>query len=87
MEQAKIDRINVLAKKKKAEGLTEAELAEQAELRKEFLAAIRADLKASLDSIEYVEDQTGDPQEAETVHGEIEEIEEKIEKVIEEVQN
>lgn len=50
MEQSKIDRINELARKKKAEGLTDAEIAEQAELRKEYLAAIRASVVSSLDS-------------------------------------
>ena len=56
MEKSKIDRINQLAHKAKSEGLTEEEKAEQAELRAEFIAAIRADVKASLDSIEIVED-------------------------------
>lgn len=56
MEKAKIDRINELANKSKREGLTDAEKEEQRLLRKEFLAEIRADLKASLESIEFVED-------------------------------
>ena len=56
MEKIKIDRINELAHKSKKEGLTDAEKEEQRMLRKEFLAEIRADLKASLESIEFVED-------------------------------
>lgn len=56
MEQSKIDRINELAHKSKSVGLTEAERAEQAELRKEFLSAIRADLKRSLDNIDFVDE-------------------------------
>ena len=56
MEKAKIDRINELAHKSKKEGLTEAEKEEQKLLRQEFLAEIRADLKASLESIEFIED-------------------------------
>ena len=53
MEQYKIDRINELAKKKKSEGLTEAELKEQKELREEYLAAIRKSFRSTLESIEY----------------------------------
>ncbi len=56
MEKAKIDRINELAHKSKGEGLTDAEKEEQKLLRQEFIAEIRADLKASLESIEFVED-------------------------------
>lgn len=56
MEQSKIDRINELARKSKSAGLTEAERAEQAMLRKEFLSAIRADLKRSLDNIDFVDE-------------------------------
>ncbi len=56
MEKAKIDRINELARKAKAEGLTEAEKEEQKLLRKEFIAEIRADFKATLESIEFVEE-------------------------------
>ncbi len=51
MEKAKIDRINELARKKKAGGLTEAEAAEQAELRHEYLAEYRENMKAILDGI------------------------------------
>lgn len=46
MEKIKIDRINELAHKSKSEGLTDAEKEEQRLLRMEFLAEIRADLKA-----------------------------------------
>ena len=44
MEKIKLDRINELAHKSKAEGLTEEERSEQAFLRAEFLAEIRADV-------------------------------------------
>lgn len=56
MDKIKIDRINELAHKSKAEGLTEEEKAEQHDLRQEFLAEIRADVKAQLESIEIVDD-------------------------------
>jgi 5-formyltetrahydrofolate cyclo-ligase len=56
MEKDKLNRINELAHKSKAEGLTDEEKIEQAALRSEFLAEIRADLRASLDSIEIIED-------------------------------
>ena len=42
MEKAKIDRINELARKKKDVGLTEEELAEQAELRAEYIREFRS---------------------------------------------
>ena len=50
-----IARINELAHKKKKEGLNEAELAEQKELYKCYLANIRGQLKAQLDNIEVVD--------------------------------
>ena len=56
MEKAKIDRINELAHKSKGEGLTDAEREEQRLLRQEFIAEIRSDLRASLESIEFIED-------------------------------
>ena len=52
MEKEKIDRINALAKKAKETGLTDDEIAERDALRKEYLAAIRANLRSTLDSIE-----------------------------------
>lgn len=50
MEQAKIDRINELARKSRTDaGLTPEEKTEQAALRQEYLAAVRANLTAQLD--------------------------------------
>ena len=43
-------RINFLARKSKAEGLTDEEKAEQALLRQEYVAEIRASFSATLDS-------------------------------------
>jgi len=53
--QEMIDRINELAKKKKTEGLTDEEAAEQKALYKEYIAAFRANLKSQLDNIEIVD--------------------------------
>lgn len=54
MLEEKIERINVLARKSKAEGLTEAEKQEQALLRQEFIADMRRNIKAQLDNIDVV---------------------------------
>ena len=58
MEKSKIDRINALAKKAKAIGLTEREPAERDALRKEYLADMRAAFKQQLDST-YVQTADG----------------------------
>ena len=50
MEKQKIARINALAKKAKAEGLTDAEKVEQKQLRDEYIAEYRANLKAQHDN-------------------------------------
>ncbi len=55
MNKIELDRINQLAHKKKAEGLTEAELAEQKKLREKFLAEFRENFKRQLETIEIVE--------------------------------
>ena len=53
---AKINRINALAHKKKAEGLNAEEQAEQKELYKWYLGNIRASLAVQLDNIEVVDE-------------------------------
>ena len=53
-----IDRINQLAEKKKAEGLNEDEINEQKALSKEYLAAIRGQVRANLERVRFVEDMT-----------------------------
>lgn len=58
MEKSKIDRINALAKKAKAIGLTERETAERDAFRKEYLADMRAAFKQQLDST-YVQTADG----------------------------
>ena len=55
MDNEKIDRINTLAHKAKSVGLTEEEKKEQAELRKEYLAAVRQNLKVQLNNIDVKE--------------------------------
>ncbi len=56
MTEERIARLNELARKKKTIGLTEEEKVEQAMLRQEYLAAIRASLEAQLDNVYYVDD-------------------------------
>ena len=48
--QDKIDRINFLARKSKSEGLTPAEKVEQDKLRREYIEAYKANLRAQLDN-------------------------------------
>ena len=50
LTQEKIDRINALARKKKTEGLTEEEAAEQKLLYKEYIAGFRASMTGILDN-------------------------------------
>lgn len=52
MEQKKIDRINELYKKSKAEGLTPDEAKEQKILRKEYMELIRVNLRSQLNNID-----------------------------------
>ena len=54
MTDEKIQRINELYRKSKAEGLTEAEKKEQELLRKEFVANVRGNLRSQLNSIDMV---------------------------------
>ena len=51
MEKEKINRINELARKQKTpEGLTDAEKAEQAALREEYIMGFRASMRGILDN-------------------------------------
>ena len=54
MTQEKIDRINALYRKSKAEGLTEEEKKEQDLLRKEFVASVKSSLRSQLNNIDMV---------------------------------
>ena len=56
MDQKKIDRINELARKAKTEGLTDAEAAERAALRREYIDSVVGNLKGHLDNTYYVDE-------------------------------
>lgn len=56
MEQLKLDRINELARKAKSQGLTESEKEEQQKLRREYIDAYKASLRAHLDHIKDAKD-------------------------------
>ena len=100
MRKELIDRINELAHKKKAEGLTEAEQAEQARLRQEYLAEFRKNFRKQLDNVKFVEDLTEEElkqiaaekqgreraEEAEAIVEEAEEIAEAAEEIAEEAE-
>ena len=58
MDPKLIERINELARKAKAEGLTEAEKAEQKKLRYEYRFAFRRSLQDQLDHT-YIMDEKG----------------------------
>ena len=54
VDQKTIDRINELAHKAKAQGLTDAEKEEQAALRQAYIAAVKENLKSQLSRIDLV---------------------------------
>ena len=54
MEQEKIARINALARKAKAQGLTPEELAERDALRKEYIADVKKSLVGQLENTTIV---------------------------------
>ena len=55
MEKEKIDRINELYRKSKAEGLSDAERKEQKILRQEYLEMVRRNLRGQLNNIDIEE--------------------------------
>ena len=57
MNQQQIDRINALARKAKAEGLTEEEKAEQAIIRRAYIDSVLGNLKGQLDHTYIVDEQ------------------------------
>lgn len=54
MDDTRITRINELYHKSQAEGLTEEEKIEQSNLRKEYIASIRKNLRGTLDQVSFV---------------------------------
>ena len=55
MDEKKIARINELYHKSRAEGLTNAEKKEQADLRREFIEAVMNNLRGQMDNINIQE--------------------------------
>ena len=51
MDKKQIERINELARKKKAEGLTDEEHAERAALHKQYIAEWRENIRTMLDNV------------------------------------
>ena len=66
MNQEKIERINALYRKSKAEGLTEEEKKEQDLLRKEYIASVKSNLRSQLNNIDVINE-----------HGKVENLGEK----------
>lgn len=64
MEQAKIDRINFLARKSRSEGLNNAEKEEQALLRREYIDSFKRSLVGQLENT-YIVDEKGNKKKVE----------------------
>lgn len=57
--EEKIARINALARKAKAEGLTDDEREEQTQLRRDYIDSVKANLKSQLDSLYVLDEKSG----------------------------
>ena len=55
LSKDKLERINFLSRKSKKEGLTDEEIIEQKNLRKEYLKSFRKSFKQRLDNIKVVD--------------------------------
>lgn len=66
----RLDRINALAHKAKSEGLTEAEKAEQKQLRKEYLTSIRESFTEQFKTMKVVDPEGEDvtPKKVKALH-------------------
>ncbi|MGX7196091.1 DUF896 family protein [Enterococcus olivae] len=60
LSKEKLARINELAKKKKSEGLTDAEQKEQHALRQEYLTAFRGGMKHHIEGMKVVDPEGND---------------------------
>ena len=67
MNKEKIERINFLAKKSKNDVLTDSEKAEQAQLRAEYIAEYKENLRAQLDNTYFV-DEKGNKVKCKPIH-------------------
>ncbi|MCG7407178.1 DUF896 domain-containing protein [Paenibacillus sp. ACRRX] len=63
-----IARINELARKHKTVGLTQEEVAERAQLREQYLALFRKQVRNNLDTIRWAEDEEQQGPSSGTVH-------------------
>lgn len=60
LSQDKLDRINVLARKQRAEGLTDEEKKEQKKLREEYIEAFRSGMRNSIEGMKIVDEEGND---------------------------
>lgn len=54
MEKTRLERINELYHKSQKDGLTQEEKEEQDKLRKEYVAAVRNNLRGTLENVSFV---------------------------------
>lgn len=60
LSQDKLDRINDLARKQRADGLTEDEKKEQDELRQQYIKAFRSGMRNSIEGMKIVDEEGND---------------------------
>ncbi|AEI41474.1 DUF896 domain-containing protein [Paenibacillus mucilaginosus] len=56
----RVKRINELARKAKAEGLTDEEMDERNELRRKYIDSFKSNLRTQLENIKFVDEEEGE---------------------------